>query len=540
MSVAPDTDRYSARPLLPRLAGDGDPLAGRDVSRPAAAGTQRAAGHRARLRRCLAARLQTGCASWWATWFPAVPLRWPRPTPATSSAATCRGWAMAAPCCWASSSTPTGASATSISKVPAPHRSPAGVTASRRWDRCCASTSSARPCTLWVFRRRDLWLWSRRDGRCSARRFCRAPCSPASPAATCASGAFNTPRPPPTWTCCDAWPIMRSPVTIPSAADAGDPYLALFEAVAAVQASLVARWMLIGFIHGVMNTDNMTISGETIDYGPCAFMEAYDPDTVFSSIDYWGRYAYDNQPAIAGWNLARFAEALLPLLSDNVEEAIALAENSFGVFRDEYATTWTSGMRAKLGLPADVDAATVTSLVDELLRLLKESQVDYTSFFRQLSEAARGATPGCSSTGRLRRVDLTLASARPGRRVDGPHQPDLHSAQPSRRGGADRGDGRRPGSAPAAARCRDRPLRRATGLRALRQLRRPKTSAPTEPSAAPELSKRRLAWAPSSTCSLCELRCPAILPAQTSSATPAAAPRARPDTATSAYGWWPP
>jgi uncharacterized protein YdiU (UPF0061 family) len=176
----------------------------------------------------------------------------------------------------------------------------------------------------------------------------------------------------------------------PAAAEAERPYLALFEAVARVQASLVARWMLIGFIHGVMNTDNMTISGETIDYGPCAFMEAYDPDTVFSSIDHWGRYAYGNQPAIAGWNLARFAEALLPLLSDNVEEAIALAENSFGAFRDECDTVWTSGMRTKLGLPADVEAGVVTSLVDQLLLLLKESRVDYTSFFRQLSRAARG------------------------------------------------------------------------------------------------------------------------------------------------------
>ncbi len=182
----------------------------------------------------------------------------------------------------------------------------------------------------------------------------------------------------------------------PEAADADHPYLALFEAVARVQASLVARWMLIGFIHGVMNTDNMTISGETIDYGPCAFMEVYDPDTVFSSIDHWGRYAYGNQPVIAGWNLARFAEALLPLLSDNVEEglekAVALAENSFAAFRAEYDTVWTSGMRAKLGLPADVDLAVVTSLVDELLPLLKESRVDYTSFFRQLNEAAGGET----------------------------------------------------------------------------------------------------------------------------------------------------
>jgi uncharacterized protein YdiU (UPF0061 family) len=178
----------------------------------------------------------------------------------------------------------------------------------------------------------------------------------------------------------------------PGAADAENPYLALFEAVARVQASLVARWMLIGFIHGVMNTDNMTISGETIDYGPCAFMEAYDPDTVFSSIDHWGRYAYGNQPAIAGWNLARFAEALLPLLSDNVDEGVTLAQNAFSAFRDEYDATWISGMRFKLGLPTDVEPAIVASLVDELLPLLKQSQVDYSSFFRQLSRAARDGT----------------------------------------------------------------------------------------------------------------------------------------------------
>jgi len=176
----------------------------------------------------------------------------------------------------------------------------------------------------------------------------------------------------------------------PGAAMSENPYLALFEAVAAVQASLIAQWMLIGFVHGVMNTDNMTISGETIDYGPCAFMEAYHPDTVFSSIDQWGRYAYDNQPAVAGWNLARFAEALLPLLADTVDEGIALAENAFGVFRAQYDATWTAGMRAKLGLSADIDAETVTSLVDEVLALLKESRVDYTSFFRGLSRAARG------------------------------------------------------------------------------------------------------------------------------------------------------
>jgi uncharacterized protein YdiU (UPF0061 family) len=176
----------------------------------------------------------------------------------------------------------------------------------------------------------------------------------------------------------------------PGAAEAVNPYRALFEAVVGVQASLIARWMLIGFVHGVMNTDNTTVSGETIDYGPCAFMEAYDPDTVFSSIDAWGRYAYGNQPAIAGWNLARLAETLLPLLSDNVEEAVAFAEESFGIFQIEYDATWSSGMRAKLGLPASVEAGAVPPLVDELLHLLKESHVDYTSFFRHLAQAARG------------------------------------------------------------------------------------------------------------------------------------------------------
>lgn len=177
----------------------------------------------------------------------------------------------------------------------------------------------------------------------------------------------------------------------PGAAEAERPYLALFQAVAAVQASLIARWMLAGFVHGVMNTDNMTISGETIDYGPCAFMEAYDPDTVFSSIDVWGRYAYGNQPTIAGWNLARFAETLLPLLSDDVDEAVALAEESFGSFSARYDDVWLSGMRAKLGLSADVDAKIVTALVDELLLLMQNGRTDYTSFFRDLSQVARGA-----------------------------------------------------------------------------------------------------------------------------------------------------
>ncbi len=118
----------------------------------------------------------------------------------------------------------------------------------------------------------------------------------------------------------------------PAAADADNPYLALLEAVIGAQAELVAQWMLVGFIHGVMNTDNMTISGQTIDYGPCAFMDAFDPKTVFSSIDSWGRYAYGNQPTVAGWNLARFAEALLPLIADDQDQGIAVATASLQDF----------------------------------------------------------------------------------------------------------------------------------------------------------------------------------------------------------------
>jgi uncharacterized protein YdiU (UPF0061 family) len=126
-------------------------------------------------------------------------------------------------------------------------------------------------------------------------------------------------------------------------------------------------------------------------------VEAYDPETVFSSIDVWGRYAFGNQPVIAGWNLARFAETLLPLFSDNTEEGIALAEESFGVFRTEYDAVWWSGMRAKLGLPEAVETAVLTPLVDDLLVLLKESRVDYTSFFRRLSAEPKGLS--CDVTG---------------------------------------------------------------------------------------------------------------------------------------------
>ncbi len=176
----------------------------------------------------------------------------------------------------------------------------------------------------------------------------------------------------------------------PGAAQAERPYLALFEAVVAAQASLVAQWMLVGFVHGVMNTDNMTISGQTIDYGPCAFMEAFDPATVYSSIDAGGRYAYGNQPAVAEWNLARLAEALLPLFHDDQEQAVALAVTSLSVFRRQYGAAWSAGMRAKLGLPDGLDDAVTSPLVDELLTLLQDSHVDHTSFFRGLGAAARG------------------------------------------------------------------------------------------------------------------------------------------------------
>jgi uncharacterized protein YdiU (UPF0061 family) len=176
----------------------------------------------------------------------------------------------------------------------------------------------------------------------------------------------------------------------PGAAQAPERYLALFEAVVAAQASLVARWMLVGFVHGVMNTDNMTISGETIDYGPCAFLDAFDPTTVFSSIDLGGRYAYGNQPLAAEWNLARLAEALLPLFAAEEEQAIALAVKALERFREQYAAAWSAGMRAKLGLPDGVEDAEAAALVDELLALLQANHVDYTSFFRGLGAAARG------------------------------------------------------------------------------------------------------------------------------------------------------
>ncbi len=176
----------------------------------------------------------------------------------------------------------------------------------------------------------------------------------------------------------------------PQAAGAATPALGLLEAVTEAQADLVAGWMLVGFVHGVMNTDNMTISGESIDYGPCAFMDAFDPATVFSSIDHAGRYAYGNQPPIAEWNLSRFAETLLPLLDDDQDKAVEIAVEALSRFRTRYATGWVRGMRAKLGLSAQVPQEQAHPLIDDLLPLLAANSVDFTSFFRRLAAAARG------------------------------------------------------------------------------------------------------------------------------------------------------
>ncbi|MEG6586283.1 protein adenylyltransferase SelO [Dendrosporobacter sp. 1207_IL3150] len=167
------------------------------------------------------------------------------------------------------------------------------------------------------------------------------------------------------------------------AVDDANRYVYLLKQVINRQAELIAKWQMVGFVHGVMNTDNMTVSGETIDYGPCAFMDTYDPATVFSSIDAHGRYAYGNQPYIAGWNLARFAETLLPLLHSDPEEAIKLAQNAIAGFNEIYHNNWLTGMRAKLGLfnHESQDEA----LIQDLLGILQKNRADYTNTFRALA-----------------------------------------------------------------------------------------------------------------------------------------------------------
>lgn len=172
--------------------------------------------------------------------------------------------------------------------------------------------------------------------------------------------------------------------------DAGD-YLGFLAAVVDTQAALIARWMMVGFIHGVMNTDNMTISGETIDYGPCAFMDNFNRAAVFSSIDVQGRYSFGNQPGIAQWDLTRLAETLLPLLIPNYgsqDEAIAAVTAVLEAYSEQFSQYWKAGMRAKLGLVEDVD--TDQALFDDLLEATETNNADYTVTFRLLSDRLRG------------------------------------------------------------------------------------------------------------------------------------------------------
>jgi uncharacterized protein YdiU (UPF0061 family) len=189
----------------------------------------------------------------------------------------------------------------------------------------------------------------------------------------------------------------------PDIAGNANPYRALLDAVIARQAALVAQWLLVGFIHGVMNTDNMSIAGETIDFGPCAFLESYDPAMVYSSIDSQGRYAYGNQPRIALWNLTRLAETLLPLLADDKDAAIKQAEAALDGFADRFQADYEAGLRRKLGLrdaqPDDV------ALAQDLLKRMAENEADFTLTFRLLCDAAAG--PDADAALRARFADPT-------------------------------------------------------------------------------------------------------------------------------------
>jgi len=177
----------------------------------------------------------------------------------------------------------------------------------------------------------------------------------------------------------------------PGNANAENRYLTLLSEVVKRQASLIAKWQLVGFIHGVMNTDNMAVSGETIDYGPCAFMDTYDLAAVFSSIDTHGRYAYENQPKVAPWNLARFAETLLPLIHSDKQEAVRLAQAEVANFQNLYQDNWLAGMRAKLGLFCEEAEDSV--LIRDLLQLMQQSKADYTNTFRALTLGKQATEP---------------------------------------------------------------------------------------------------------------------------------------------------
>ncbi len=185
----------------------------------------------------------------------------------------------------------------------------------------------------------------------------------------------------------------------PEVANEENPYLALLEHVVMRQADLIARWMQVGFIHGVMNTDNMSIAGETIDYGPCAFMDAFHPDTVFSSIDRMGRYAYRNQPGIGQWNLAVLAQSLLPLIADDQTEAVEMAQAVIDAYPDQFHALHNTGMAAKIGLSEYRDGD--DALISGLLKAMATSKADYTLTFRGLADIADIGLPGSGTVGAM-------------------------------------------------------------------------------------------------------------------------------------------
>jgi uncharacterized protein YdiU (UPF0061 family) len=212
----------------------------------------------------------------------------------------------------------------------------------------------------------------------------------------------------------------------PDVATTEKPYRAMLERIIAAQAELVAHWMLVGFIHGVMNIDNTSVAGETIDYGPCAFKDAFHPATVFSSIDRLSRYAYGNQPRAAYWNLVRLAECLLPLLSDKQDEAIEIAQDTLEVFVPLFDATYRRGLRRKLGLHGEQDGD--IGLADAILTAMADNQVDFTLFFRRLADAA----PGRDEAVRSLFVDPTAFDAWAvgwrTRLADDPRTPETRSA----------------------------------------------------------------------------------------------------------------
>ena len=291
----------------------------------------------------------------------------------------------------------------------------------------------------------------------------------------------------------------------PEAAGAERPYRALLDGVVARQAELVARWLLVGFVHGVMNTDNTSIAGETIDYGPCAFLDAYDPAAVFSSIDHFGRYAYGNQPRIAQWNLARLAEACCRSSARTRSAALAAAQESLAAFAPRFEAAYVGGLRRKIGLSAEREGD--AELAQDLLGRMAENGADFTLAFRRLCDAAaraggrRGRARPLHGRGRLRRLGGALAPAAgrgargaggaPRRHAGG--EPGLDPAQPPGGGGAQRRRGAR-GLRPVRGTARGpvAALRGQAGLRALRRAARSRRSACSRPSAAPEATRRSL------------------------------------------------